>query len=153
MTADWLFDDDQLAAELACAIRSAGPIPDLVITAARAAIEFRTLDDELARLTYDSADNAELAATFRSATASVRSFAFECGHRILELDVVADSIVGLLRPAVEGEIVIETPADVLGCGSIGASGMFCVAVAPSGLVRFRVDASECATLTTEWVRL
>ncbi|MGH9269940.1 MAG: hypothetical protein ACRDZ2_01565, partial [Ilumatobacteraceae bacterium] len=47
--------DDQLQELLGRALRAAEPLPDKVVTGARAAWTWRTIDEELAELVFDSA--------------------------------------------------------------------------------------------------
>ncbi|MET0326995.1 MAG: hypothetical protein ABW219_17400, partial [Ilumatobacteraceae bacterium] len=47
--------DDELQAVLARALRTVDPVPDHVLAGARAAWTWRTIDEELAELVFDSA--------------------------------------------------------------------------------------------------
>ncbi len=149
----WLSDDDQLFDRLREAVRSTGSVPDDVVAFAKAAIELRDLDAELAALTYDSLHDPELAGAYRSATMSVRSLVFGVGEVTLDVDVLTDSFVGQLAPPMAGTVTVETPAGEVRRGEIDELGMFSLPRCPPGDVRFRVEPADGAPITTEWTRL
>ena len=60
--------DDELVADLRRVLAAVDPIPEHVQLAARLAIEWRTLDAELAALALVPAGDARLVATSRSET-------------------------------------------------------------------------------------
>lgn len=153
MTPDWLADDERLMAELRAAVAATSEIPPEVTTAAKAAFELRTLDDELALLTYDSMKDKQVAGTLRSDTMSVRSMVFGIGDVTLDLDILPDQIVGQLSPPMRGSIVIETPNGPARQGEIDALGMVSIAVPTPGEVRFRVQPVDREAFVTEWTRI
>ncbi len=152
MTAPWA-DDERLFEDLRAAVHAAGQVPPDVITAAKAAFELRTLDEELARLTYDSRADAELVGAFRSDKLSVRSLVFGFADITLDVDVLPDSFVGQISPPLPGRLVVETRAGVAGQGEIDELGMFSVPVCLPGEVRFRVEPHDRPSFTTEWTRI
>ncbi len=150
---DWIADDDLLLDELRSALREAAPVPADVVTAAKAVYTMRTLDEELARLSYDSMADPELAGAFRSEPMSVRSLVFGIGDTTLDVDVLADSFVGQLSPALPGSIVVETRFYPPRRADIDPMGMFSVPLCPPGDVRFRVEPSDGDGFVTEWTRI
>ena len=152
MTTPWA-DDDRLFDDLRAAVHAAGRVPPDVITAAKAAFELRNLDEELARLTYDSRADAELVGAYRSDKLSVRSLVFGVADITLDVDVLPDSFVGQVSPPLPGRIVVETRAGAAGEGEIDELGMFSVPVCPPGEVRFRVEPHDRSSFTTEWTRI
>ena len=144
--------DDELLALVGRALRAAEPVPDRVLAGARAAWTWRTIDEELAELVFDSA--AELTGVRSEDTA--RQLTFRAPGVEIEVMVVDDAsrrIVGQLIPPGEftvqlaiGDQVLEEPTDRLGRFTFEA-------VAP-GPVRISViDPDGTHVVSTEWVLL
>lgn len=156
MRPDWISDDDLLLAEIGAATRATGVVPDAVVAAAKAAFELRTLDEELAMLTYDSIADAELAGAVRSERLAVRSLVFGFGDVSLDVDILPDSLVGQLHPPMAGTIVLESPTRPPLRGEIDELGMFSVPLMGPGDVRFRVEPRDDADrngFVTQWTRI
>lgn len=156
MRPDWISDDDLLLAEIGAATRATGVVPDAVVAAAKAAFELRTLDEELAMLTYDSVTDSELAGAVRSERLAVRSLVFGFGDVSLDVDILPDSLVGQLHPPMAGAIVLESPTRPPLRGEIDELGMFSVPLVGPGDVRFRVEPREDAErsgFVTQWTRI
>lgn len=117
-------DDDVLLDELATLLGPSNEPPPEVLHAAREAFTWRTVDAEIAALTYDSLLDHESSRS-RSAATDVRALTFESGRAVIEVEVDADAgvrrLVGQLVPpqaaevelTVDGE-VFRAPADGLG---------------------------------------
>jgi hypothetical protein len=144
--------DDELLELLGRALRAADPVPDQVLHGARAAWTWRTIDQELAELVFDSA--AELTGVRSEDTA--RQLTFRAPGVEIEVMVVDEAsrrVVGqLVPPGVftvrlhDGDTEREATSDRLGRFSFDA-------VAP-GPVRLAVtDAEGTHVVTTEWVLL
>jgi hypothetical protein len=153
MTSDWIGDDDRLFEMLRASLQSAGAVPPEVVSAAKDVFGIRNVDEELARLIYDSEADTELAGAFRSDTMSVRSLVFELGETTLDIDVLPDAIVGQLAPARPGTVVADTREGEAGRASIDDSGMFSIPTVRRGELRLRVEPSEGEPFVTEWMRL
>lgn len=152
MTSRWS-DDDQLMADLADALRSGGSVPPEVVSAAKAVFDLRTLDAELARLTYDSRLDVELAGALRSDKLSVRSLVFGVGELNLDLDVLPDTLVGQVTPVQAGRITVEARDGRSAAGEVDATGMFSVAWTTPGEMRLRVELAGGSSFVTEWTHL
>jgi hypothetical protein len=101
--------DDALLARLGHVARRLDPIPVAVQIAAHAAIEWRTLDAELAGLVHDSADDGTLLAV-RGVAAAPRALAFEAPGLTIEIEAeVAGEGDGL---SLVGQLVPPQPADI-----------------------------------------
>jgi hypothetical protein len=144
--------DDELLELLGRALRAADPVPDQVLEGARVAWTWRTIDQELAELVFDSA--AELTGVRSEDTA--RQLTFRAPGIEIEVMVVDEAsrrVVGQLVPPGAftirlhaGDEQRETTSDRLGRFSFDA-------VAP-GPVRLAVIGDEGAhVVTTEWVLL
>jgi hypothetical protein len=144
--------DDQLLDLVGRALRTAEPVPDRVVAGARAAWTWRTIDQELAELVFDSA--VELTGVRSEDTA--RQLTFRAPGVEIEVMVVDDAsrrIVGQLIPPgayamrlTIGDRVIEELSDGLG--------RFTFEPVSPGPVRITVeDLDGGHVASTEWVLL
>lgn len=152
MSTPWA-DDEQLFEELRTAFRDMGPIPPEVIAAGKAAFELRTLDLELALLTYDSERDPELAGAFRGNGLTVRRMVFSLDGTSIDVDVLADSVVGQISPATSGQIVLETRDGRSTVGDVDENGMFTVPLTRPAEIRLRVNPIDRPPFATEWTRV
>ncbi|MBO9556426.1 hypothetical protein [Cellulomonas sp.] len=144
-------DDDQLQADLQRALTEAA-VDDAVVDAARAAFAWRTVDEELAALTYDSLLDESTSVRGGGGTAELRSLAFESGSVTVELDVSPSRIVGQLVPGRQGVIVLQSPTGEVGRVSSDDAGYFAIAAPTEPLVRVRCT-TDLGSVVTDWVRL
>lgn len=114
----------------------------------------RSVDDELARLVYDSAFDAELLQTVRAGEGSARQLTFAARGVCLELEVLAGHLVGQLVPPQPAMVELrhrrgttEVETDELGC--------FHIPVMPKGPVSFRFlpAAASAQSVATSWITL
>jgi len=112
-------DDDALVADLRRVLSIVDPVPPHAQLAARVAIEWRTLDAELAALVHDSAVD-EPALALRGA-AGPRALTFEAPELTIEIEAEPQSpadggelrLVGQLIPAQAAEIAIRNGDELL----------------------------------------
>jgi hypothetical protein len=144
--------DDELLELVGRALRAAEPVPERVITGARAAWTWRTIDEELAELVFDSA--TELTGVRSEDTARQLTFrAPGVEIEVMLVDDVSRRVVGQLIPpgdfAVQlraGDLVMEDHTDRLG--------RFTFEGVRPGPVRISVtDADGAPVASTEWVLL
>lgn len=103
-------DDDALLAELRAVVGQLDPVPEPVRIAARAAIEWRTLEAELAALVHDSATATGEAALAVRGAGEPRSLTFEAEGLTIEVEAEAQDDGDLLCLA--GQLVPPQPAEV-----------------------------------------
>ena len=144
-------DDDLLLHDLADALRGLPPAPPQFILAAEAALTWRTIDAELAELSYDSADDAALLARTRS-SALARTLAFAGGGASIELELTEAGIVGQVSPAGGGRVSAESTAGVFAETAVDEIGCFLLAAPPAGPFRLHARGDRYAVVTC-WVRL
>lgn len=150
--------DDQLMALLDEAVKEADAVPDRRREAARAALTWRSVDDELAELLHDSALDA--GAAVRSASApGPRSLAFGRSGLTLEVEVDGDQVLGEViasgdAAAAEGlaSVTLQRPETPDVTTTVDAAGFFRFAGVETGAVRFVVERGGWS-LTTPWVTL
>jgi hypothetical protein len=150
MTGTGWHDDDRLLADLREALRRAGTAPGRMTAAGEAAFTWRTVDAELAALTYDSL--LDEGALVRGVVASPRTLVFEGTELSVEIELTADALVGQLVPPSAGEVTLVAPHGELERTSTDELGCFTLARPQRGPVRLRC-ATPSGPLLTEWVPL
>lgn len=142
-------DDDELLADLRDALGAGTPVSGREVDAAQAAWTWRTVDAELATLSYDSLlDDRVLV---RGAVSAPRSLVFDAADLTVELEVTAGRVVGQLVPPGPGEVVLETESAQETPIATDEAGCFTLAPAPGALVRLRCT-TPSTTVVTDWVR-
>lgn len=143
---------EELMGRLRTLGRRIDPPPPAVTAAARAAFEWRTVDTELAELTYDSwVDDRELAGV-RSSGGS-RQLTFEAPGVTVEVEMgggVAPRLVGQVFPAHRGTIELRHRAGVITL-AVDDLGRFAAPQLPAGPVSLRCTAVAASPVETEWV--
>jgi hypothetical protein len=144
--------DDDLLELVGRALRTGDPVPDRVLEGARAAWTWRTIDEELAELVFDSA--AELSGVRSEDTA--RQLTFRAPGMEIEVMVTDEAtrrIVGQLVPPGEFSMTLIT-ADTELATSTDRLGRFTFDTVAPGPVRLVVtDPAGTAVVTTAWVLL
>jgi hypothetical protein len=142
--------DDELIELLGRALQAAEPLPDRVVTGARAAWTWRTIDQELAELVFDSA--TELTGVRSEDTARQLTFrAPGVEIEVMVADAAARRVVGQLIPPgpytvqlISGDQELAQESDHLG--------RFTFEPVPPGPVRLTVHSTDGDHVaTTEWV--
>ncbi len=140
--------DDSLIADLRRGLAAVDAVPPAVLDAAKAVLTWRTIDAELAELTFDSAAERELAGV-RSDGDEVRRLTFSSRTLTLEIEVHGGvRLVGQVVPPQRAALELRSPdgslfteADELGRFA------FDVPPGPSSLV---CRAADEVTITTDW---
>jgi hypothetical protein len=146
--------DDDLVEELRLAGLLVDPVPERVVFAAKSSLSWRTIDAELAELTYDSAFDADRRMLVRGA-ATTRMLTFAAGDLTLDIEVEGSDrerrLIGELAPPQRAVIVIghaEGTTDV----ETDEDGRFRTEGIPAGPVSLSVRlAAGGATVQTEWI--
>lgn len=123
-----------------------------IVEAGRAAWSWRTVDEELAELAYDSADQPAFAG-LRGGRVPPRHLTFEHGATRLELEVGADGMLGQIMPPQVVHVHLQGPD---GSGrelDSDGQGRFVVEPALTGPVRLRCSLPGAEPLVTGWVLL
>jgi hypothetical protein len=106
--------------------------------------------ERLASLTFDSA--LEPVRGLRSGSGQPRVLIFTAARLSLELEVMADLVVGQIVPPGPGEVVVETPDGTTVRVEADDIGLFDLADLPRGQVRLRCQTPD-GNLVTDWVCL
>jgi len=145
-------DYEQLFTATRDALSARRAVPEEFIEAAKNAFTWRTIDAELAQLTYDSSRAAGPAAT-RSETASVRALTYTSARLTIELEVTADSLLGQVVPAQLFTVEVQSrsgPDRTLRSDDIGC---FAVHPRPASPFRLRCQAPGGLDAVTGWITL
>lgn len=142
-------DDDVLLDQLRAAVRYAGTPTAGMVAAGEAAFAWRTVDEELAALTFDSLSGESV--LVRSGAAP-RSLVFEGQELAVELDETDDGLIGQLVPPRAGAVALLSPDGELQRAEVDELGCFAFPASPPGPVRLRCETSA-GVLVTEWFRL
>jgi len=146
------FDDDEtLLGELRRVMGDADPVPDHVVAAAELALDWRTIDDELAELLHDS---SELPAGVR-AEAGARMLSFGGDGLTIELEVAGEgperTLTGQLDPPAPARIEVRHPGGVTEVEA-DAQGRFIARGVRAGTVSLRCLVGPRA-VATPWLPL
>jgi hypothetical protein len=142
-------DDELLMRDLSVALRGLPPAPPEFVVAAEGALAWRTIDVELAELSYDSAADRQLLTRTRS-TSAARTLAFHNAGVTIEVELTETGIVGQLVPGSGARVTVETMAGVFAETVVDEIG--CFLFAPPPAVPFRLYArSDRYAVVTPWM--
>jgi len=144
--------DQRLLDEVAAALRPSQAVPESLVTAAKAAWTWRTVDEELAALAYDSV--LEAAGT-RSAHApgSTSTLVFDAPGLVVSIEVGAGLLRGQLAPVRRATVVVVTAdGGTTGVRDLG-HGAFTATDLADGPVRLRIVDDAQRTVLTPWFRV
>ena len=142
-----LHDDDTLVAQLGAALDRSEAVPGEAVAAAYVAVELDSLQEELAALVFDSADESALAA-MRAVDVETRLLSFVNDHLTLDVELHANglTLVGQLTPAGDQTLDIERFDGSLVSAEVDEFGRFRAHI-PLGPIRLRV----VGRLVTPWI--
>jgi hypothetical protein len=143
--------DDDLVRALARAVAVHDPVPPELVTFAREAFTWRTVDAELAELAADSWETA--GAGLRGA-ADVRLLSFSAGHQQLDVELLTDGpsrrVVGELSPGRPARVVLEHAGGSL-TEDADELGRFLLSGVPAGRIRVRCEPLDGPAIITPWL--
>jgi len=156
MVNQWWSDDDQLLGVLKDALSTEHAVPPEFIEAGKAAYAWRTIDAELATLTYDSASEAVSATRAESAT--LRALTFASADLTIELEVTPDALLGQISPVQSGRITAyvggtepgppEIGTTTAGSAAIDELGFFILSPVPAESFRLLCQTASGTTAVT-----
>jgi hypothetical protein len=173
-------DDVRLLLDLGTALDAARAAPDRIVEIGRAAYVWRTVDAELAELTFDSAagpadpdgtagpnggggggDASEggaesssdgVLAGARASVARLRAMTFTANDLSIELEVTDDGLVGQLVPPAPGHVELRARHGGMLAADADTVGWFDFELRPSGTFQLhvRLAAADRRQIVTEW---
>ncbi|TCC08010.1 hypothetical protein [Kribbella soli] len=150
MDPDW-HDDEKLIEALRDALASADEVPSAFVEAGKAAFAWRTIDAELAALTYDSAQDPLDALAIRSESAILRSLTFASDGWTVELELTPDAVLGQLDPPEVGTVTARGDGGKLATAEIDELGFFVLGPPPNIPYRLVCTTQSGTTILTGWV--
>lgn len=151
--------DDEVMVALATASRAVGGPPPDVVAAAKATFTWRTIDAELAELTFDSGADSDALAGVRSG-GGARALTFEHDDVVVEVEVNEDAggrtLVGQVGPAAPEWVELQQASGAAAVRfETDDMGRFRVPGVASGPVRLlcRFPAGGRPELLTAWVTI
>ena len=143
--------DDELMLELKEAVAGERLAPDRLVEAAKAAFEWRNVDDELEllSLSYDSS-LADPVGVRGPGTTAPRMLVFDGEHVTIELELGADVLMGQVVPADSGRIILDCADGRVDEADTDDAGVFLLRRPARGPVRLRCQHRDGAVVT-EWM--
>jgi hypothetical protein len=146
-----LDDDERWLAELAEALREAQQVPQHVLEAGYSAYAWRTIDAELAELTYDSRVEDPALAGARAQEAPLLALTFASSSLTIELQVEPPVLLGQLVPPQAGELTVTLRDGTVRTEQVDELG--CFALEPIPTMPFRLELSGRHSVSTSWITL
>lgn len=151
MAGQWWNDDDELLEVLRETLIATRELPRDFVEVGKAAYAWRTIDAELAALTYDSAwGTAELSLT-RAESAELRTLTFSSDGLIIELELTPDEVLGQINPPQPGTVRLATDSDTADATPIDDLGFFIVRPVPPHPFRVLCETTTGTTVLTGWI--
>ena len=144
-------DDERWLADLGEALREAAAVPQHVLEAGYSAYAWRTIDAELAELTYDSRTEDPALAGARSQAAPLRALTFASSSLTIELQLEPPVLLGQLVPPQPGELVVTLRDGTVRTETVDDLGCFTIEPIPS--VPFRLELTGAQSVATSWITL
>lgn len=147
-------DDELLLELLAAALQASDPVPDHVLAGARGAVAWRTIDQDLADLVFDSATEPT-GVRDRSSSRQLTFRTDDLEIEVMLVDPVGRRLVGQLVPPRATDVSLEsTSADGPVTQHADAHGRFTFDGVVPGPVRLAVSGVDGAPdVLTDWVVL
>ena len=147
------WDDERLLTALGEAVRARQAVPAWFVETGKNAFAWHDIDAELARLTYDSAEDRLQVTAMRSETASIRALTFTSAHLSLELEVTGNSLLGQIIPPRASRLEIHTGAGEIGTTEVDEMGGFAVDPIPDRPFRLRCRTADGTDVLTGWITI
>ena len=147
-------EDGALLARLGALFDRVDPVPPRLAAEARVLFELRRLDEQLAELVRDSAEERGGVLVVRG-EGDVRLISFETGPVTVELQVTERGTVRDLVAQVTGTAVVGAEVETAaGRRAVPIDdSLFTVDGVPAGLLRLRLLTSAGRDLVTSWVKV
>jgi hypothetical protein len=151
VTSRWWSDDEQFFAAVQDALREAREVPCRFIETGEAAFAWRTVDAELAAITYDSAaGNHQPIAATRAERAALRELTFSSRELKIHLQVADNALQGQIVPPQRCEIEVRTADGPPLLIRTDDDGWFTVQPIPIGSFRLHCRIADTTALT-DWL--
>jgi hypothetical protein len=146
------YDDERLFVELRDAVRAAAQVPPRFIEAGKAAFVWRTVDAELAELSYDSATSGAIPG-IRADQATLRALTYVARQFTIEVEVASEALLGQVVPPRAGEVEVYDRNGCCHTAPIDEVGWFVVRPVPLEMFRLHVHTANGESVVTQWTTL
>lgn len=148
---EWFSDEAALLAELDQAWLAAQQVPPEFVEAGKAVFDLSELDQELARLVYDSRREP---VEVRTDTAVLRAMTFASATQTIELEVGDDGALrGQLVPPHRSPIEVQHRSGGTETTTSDDLGYFMIASVPRGAFRLRYTTEAGIDVVTSWITI
>ncbi len=148
----WTGNDQELVAMLREAVHGEHVVPPQVLQAAYGAFSWRTIDAELAALTYDSTTAEPALSGARSNQAPLRALTFASSTLTIEVEVGEGELLGQVVPA-PGDARIQVTLQDGTSTVVAVDPLGCFAIAPIPGAPFRLHLTNGSSVVTDWIRI
>ena len=151
---DWT--EDELLGELQAALRAEQEVPGALVDAGKDVWTWRSVDAELAALTYDSAvaGAADLLVATRSEAATLRSLTYASQNLVIELEVTRNALLGQVQPAQAALAEVVTRDGTIVPVTVDEVGWFTVRPVPRSPFRISCTTEDGSVkVVTAWIEL
>ncbi|MEV0801005.1 hypothetical protein AB0I34_25165 [Kribbella sp. NPDC050281] len=145
------WNDDELLDALRDALQTEREMPRTFVDAGKAAFVWRTIDAELAALTYDSAWESADAAPVRSESATLRALTFASEGWTIEIELTPTGVLGQLDPPESGTVSARGHSGEVASAEIDDLGFFVLWPIPAEPYRLICTPASGPTILTGWV--
>ena len=143
------WDDEELLAALRQVLDSQREPPPEVVDEGKQMFAWHAIGKELAQLTYDSADERELATW--TETAEIRALTFSSVRLTIELEFTADAVLGQAIPPQVTRIMVQFSNGRETDLAVAATGCFSIRPTPPTAFRLRCQTDAGPDILTGWV--
>jgi hypothetical protein len=145
----WWSDDDTLLAAVKEALNAGREVPRDFIEGGKSAYTWRTIDAELAALTYDSKAHAGApTAVTRTETATLRSLTFASESTTIELEITQDALLGQVAPAQAGAVSVRVAGKEIATVPVDELGFFMLRPVPDNSFRLLFSGASGTVVLT-----
>ena len=148
-------EDAAMLAELRAVVDHMDAVPPDVVAAAKASFIWRTVDAELAELTFDSLVDADAGVLVRGGD-QPRLLTFQAGPTEVEVEATragrAFRLLGQIVPAAAGELTVRHP-NAAQSVAVDELGRFVVDAVSPGSVSFEWQPAVGPRVSSEWITL
>jgi hypothetical protein len=152
MSAHWWEDDDELLGVVLDALREDQATPTRVVEAGKAAYTWRTVDEDLAALTYDSLTTSASPGT-RSERAAVREVTFATRTLTIHVQVSPAGLSGQLVPPQAGALELQLRTRPGQRADVDDNGWFSVGPLVGPAFRLVVELADGRRVHTDWLQV
>jgi hypothetical protein len=145
-------EQDEWFALLRDTLRDWSQVSPEILQAGYAAFAWRTIDAELAELTYDSiASRPMLVRSGSPQQAALRALSFASRSLTIELEVEPTQLMGQLVPPQQGDIILTLRTGPASRIRVDELGCFTIDPLPQGPFRLQVVGEQ--NVMTDWITL